>query len=163
MDMENVPGSKKASVSSITPLNKQDRMVKRWKLAKKRTWDKKQQLNNITLETNYYAALKKIKQVLSNQQQTVFERDYKEDNLENALAMHAFLSPSFYFYLECDFAYYYQVEYAFNNCKQEAQIMAILKTYQLDQMGKQVRLQPDFSTFYRNVIAIQDKQYLYVL
>jgi len=163
MDRSNVPASKNESVSSIKPLNKQDRMVKRWKLAKMRTWDKRQQVDNLTLEINHHAALKKVKELLSNQQQTVFERDYKEDNLENALAMHAFLSPGFYFYLECDYAWDYQLEYAFNNCKQEAQIKAILKSYQLDVKGKLVALQPDFNTFYRNVIAIQDKRYLYLL
>jgi len=159
MSAEQVPRSK---THPIQPIPVHLRIPKRWVLAKRRN-GVQQQLHNETIENQYHRILAKAKQLLKSQGGMYFERDYKHDNTENAFLLHAFISDSFYFTLECSMSFVYQCEYAFNNCLHEVAIRKQLSTYTLSQHAKEVDLQPTFKTFYQTVITVQDKRYLYSL
>jgi hypothetical protein len=159
MSAEQVPESKPRS---IQPIPVHQRIPKRWVLAKRRNGEQ-QQLHNEAIESEYHRILGKAKQLLKNQGGVYFNRDYKNDNTENAFILHAFLCDSFYFTLECSMTFVYQVEYAFCSCQYEEDLRKQLSTYTLSQHSKEVDLQPTFKTFYQTVITVQDKRYLHSL
>jgi hypothetical protein len=162
MNHEQPPGGKN---KGITPLPMKARMPKRWVLAKSKYGHTRQQLDNENVEGQFMHLLYKVKQLLkeSQQQQIVFERDYRNCNAENSFAMHSFISGNFYLYLECDFCYNYQVEYAFNTCLIETDIKKLLDAYLLRGRVKEVTLRPDFSTFYATVLNVQELRYILTL
>jgi hypothetical protein len=159
MSAKQVPRSKP---TSIQPISMHSRIPKRWVLAKRRN-GVQQQLHNEAIESEYQRTLAKAKQLLKSQGEIYFNRDYKNDNTENAFLLHAFMSDSFYFTLECSMTFVYQVEYAFYNCLHEKELRKHLSTYTLSQHSKEVDLQPTFKTFYQTVITVQDKRYLHSL
>jgi hypothetical protein len=159
MSAEQVPRSKP---TSIQPIPMHSRIPKRWVLAKRRN-GVQQQLHNEAIESQYYRTLAKAKHLLKNQGGVYFNRDYKNDNTENAFLLHAFISDSFYFTLECSMTFVYQCEYAFSNCQHEEDLRKHLSTFTLSQHSKEVDLQPSFKTFYQTVITVQDKRYLHSL
>jgi hypothetical protein len=159
MSTEQVPRSKS---TSIQPIPMHQRIPKRWVLAKRRN-GVQQQLHNEAIDSQYHCTLAKAKHLLKSQGGVYLERDYKNDNTENAFLLHAFISDSFYFTLECRMTFVYQVEYAFSNCRHEKVLREHLSTYTLSQHSKEVDLQPTFKTFYQTVITAQDKRYLHSL
>jgi hypothetical protein len=148
--------------TSIQPIPIHQRIPKRWVLAKRRN-GVQQLLHNETIENQYHSILAKAKQLLKSQGGVYFIRDYKNDNTENAFLLHAFISDSFYFTLECSMSFVYQVECSFSNCLHEKALRKHLSTYTLSQHSKEVDLQPTFKTFYQTVITVQDKRYLHSL
>jgi len=147
------------SKSTIVPIPKSEQMRKRWKVAQSRSLHTPQKALNALVEQRYHQVLTKVKQLISGTT-PIFERDYRHDSRENALAMHAFIGEHIYLYLECDYSYKYQVEYTFHNCPFEHHIRAMLFTYPLDTRSKVTTLKPDFTTFYENVLRVQDRKYI---
>jgi hypothetical protein len=134
-------------------------MGKTWKVAQRRSNYQEQQRTNTTVEVFYNSVLFNAKKLHGHSNQPRFERDYRNDRSESGLAMHAFLSDQFYFYLECDLHYDYNIEYAFFRCPFESEIRAMLKGYPCDTRAREANLKPDFPTFYKNVQAFQDKKF----
>jgi hypothetical protein len=149
--------------TGIKPLPHKQRLHKSCLLAKYRLKDQLQKRINICIEENFMSVLNEVKFYHAQQPQIVFERDYRHDNRENAHAMHAFISNSFYFYLECDLVYHYKVEFAFHDCAYESKFRDLLSRFQLNKQIKEVALQPSFPIFYKAVLAIQDPKYTYLL
>lgn len=142
------------------PLPKKHRFMKRWVIAEKRENHEQQTGTNRCTEAAYHRIIEAIKSRYFIPGTEYFERDYKRDKTENCLAMHSFIMPSFYIYLESSFTYDYRVEYAFNNCSFEAELRAMLKPFPLDRQATEVKLQPDFKTFYDNIMRIQDQRFI---
>lgn len=147
------------------PTGNNGAFTKRWVLAKRKYGHTQNQLNNETVESAFHSMLYKVKQLLKQHQsnQTVFEKDFRFDNTQDAFCLHAFISSNVYLYLECSLDYVYRIEYAFNNCRHEAAIRELLDAYVFIGRTKEVELQPDFSTFYAGVLRIQEKKHITVL
>jgi len=77
--------------------------------------------------------------------------------------MHSFIMPNFYWVLYCEFTYTYAVDFAFYNCPYEVEIRKMLRPFPLDRQAKEKELQPNFKTFYQNVLKIQDPAFLHSL
>jgi hypothetical protein len=167
MNENQPPTSKNNLQTSIEPVNKAIppifRMRKQCQLAISRSGHVTQKRENKQIEDAYMRVLGQAKKILAEQPQQVFERNQRRDNTENAFTMHSFLSKGFFFELSCDISCNYQVEYAFNNCSNEQEIRLLLHAYPLNSHAKEVKLKPDFSTFYAAVLAFQDKKYTYLL
>ncbi|MBS7565776.1 hypothetical protein KHS38_15310 [Mucilaginibacter sp. Bleaf8] len=139
-------------------------MTKYWVTAKTKTWNKAQQQQNHIMEVDYQIVLKKAKQLLAPDKPLFFERNFKQHGtIQELAAMHAFLSPCFYFRLDCDGAYNYQIEYAFYQCKHEKAIKVRLQCFAGNLQVTEVALQPDFATFYKNVQHYQGNKFFYTL
>lgn len=148
------------SPSTIRPIPRNLQMKKRWIIAKSRDNHKPQKARNLIVETNYHAILNRVKKLYRNATLPVFERNYLKDATESGLSMHAYLTNSFFFYLQCDCAFNYKVEYGFHNCPYEAQIRAWFDEYIFGASGTEVTPHPNFHTFYCNVIKAQDKKHI---
>jgi hypothetical protein len=146
--------------STIVAIPMQLRMRKRCSIAAIRDNNVSQKERNLKVEMAYMSTLKKVKSLFAQCAHPIFERNYRKDNSESALAMHAYLTNSFYFYLECDFLYNYQVEYALNNCPYVSEIRVMLNDFPFGINAKEVTLKPDFTMFYLNVLKVQDKKHI---
>ena len=146
--------------SSIVPIPMQLRMRKRCSFAASRDNHVSEKERNRKLEVAYMSILTKVKTLFALCVHPIFERDYRRYNSESAMAMHAYLTNSFYFYLECDFLYNTQCEFALHNCPFEKQIRALLSEFPYGIHAKEVPLKPDFTMFYLNVLKAQDKRYI---
>ncbi|WP_342644880.1 hypothetical protein [Mucilaginibacter sp. CSA2-8R] len=139
------------------------KMQKCWKLAQLRVWDQKQLARNNFIDSEYTLILIEIKKLFAKEAPLVFERDYREDKTASAQAMHCFVTPSFYFYLECDLAFNYRVEYAFGYCRLNDDILTQLNSLALDDCLFEVPLPLPFYLFYRMVQHAQPVEYFYTL
>lgn len=144
--------------SSIVPIPIGQRLKMGWGYALTRLVENRKRLNFVA-ESRYMQILQRVKPLLANTS-PLFERDYRHCNAEDALAMHAFISETFYWHLECTFHYDFMVYYAFNNCPFEDEIRKELRLYPFDTNSKEVQLQPDYLTFYKNVLRVQDRKYI---
>jgi hypothetical protein len=120
-----------------------------------------QKRDNANLEGRYHQIIAMVKKLHLKQGELYFERDYKDDSTEGYLAMHSFLTSSFYLYIECELTYDYHVEWAFHNCSYEAEVMEILTRYPMDTMSREVTPTPDLPTFYKRTLAIQSREFVY--
>ena len=156
----NVQNSIESVTQAVPPIF---RMRKLCQLAISRSGHVTQKRENKQLEDIYMQILGQVKKILAQHTQQVFERNQRRDSTENAFTMHSFLSQSFFFDLSCDISCNYQVEYAFGGCPFEQEIRALLNTYPLNPQAKEVKLQPDFNSFYHAVLAFQDSKHTYLL
>lgn len=138
-------------------------MIPYWRLAKKQTHNKAQQQRNFTMDTNFPFLVEKVKKLLTTYQPLVFERNFKREPSGSLASIHAFVAPTVYLNLDCNCAYDYEMKYAFGNCPQEAEIRALMRSYRLDDKAKEIALQPDFNTFYKDVQAFQGLDKFYKL
>ena len=145
------------------PLPKSLQRTKRWIIAQSRKNFEGQRQQNLAVEAAYHKVLNKVKEQFLKPKEIYFERDYRHDKTENFLAMHSFITTSFYWYLECDLCYNYRVEYDFGDCPFEFEILAMLKGYPLDRQTTRRYLLPDFGTFVLDLLDAQDSQYFHSL
>lgn len=142
------------------------RLAKRWKVLSLMPNQGNLKDRNGTVEWYYETILqiaKKCSAELPDEySKTVFERDYRHDHSAGCMIMHSFITPNFYWELECDFAYFYQLEYNFYNCPFEEEVRRIFKGMR-SVTPKHRPLKPDADAYFRRVIAVQDKQYIHLL
>jgi hypothetical protein len=158
---ENQPHSSKSKSISHAP--KQQCMPKRWLVAKQKFGNTRRQHDNEALELHFMNKLNSIKQLIKGKAPIVFERDYRKDNSDSALAMHGFMTDSIHLYLFCTFNFEYRIEYAFYNCPHEQAIRKLLNTFIFQGRTTEIALQPSFTEFFRNVQGYQHKRYIYSL
>lgn len=145
------------------PLTRKQYRRKRWAIAQTRGTHQYQAIRNSCTEAEYHRILNAVKTLYLKQGEVYFERNYKHEETENFLSMHSFISATCYLYLECDFCYDFQVEYAFDNCPFEAQIRTFLRIHPLDTRATEKELQPDFKSFFERVLKFQDPQFIHAL
>jgi hypothetical protein len=158
---KNTQPTGKPGMRTIPPA---ERIPKRWQEAKRKYGNTVNQLDNETVESAYHQLLYKVKQLLKQQPtQTVFEKDFRYDNAQDAFCLHAFVSSSIYLYVECSADYRYRIQYAFNHCIHEATIRKLLGAFVFTYRAKEVQLKPDFNTFFASVLQFQDSKHIYTL
>ena len=145
------------------PLPKRYQFKKPWIVAQSRKNHDMDQCQNRSTEAAFHRIIDAVKQHLSKSDKIYFERDFRHDKTHNCAAMHSFMTSSFYIYLECNIDYIYRVEFAFNNCPFESEIRQMLQPYPLDRQAVEVQKQPDYHTFFLNLLHIQDECYLHSL
>lgn len=136
---------------------------KRWKLAESRLKATYDHSTNINKEQFFMKMLKEVKQLYATVNERVFERDEREDNSRNPFLMYTFITSSFFFELECNFNYYYEVHYDIGPGLFEAGITAMLNKYYgaLEPVHK--KKEPDLHTYFKEVEAYSGSKHFYVL
>ena len=91
----------------------------------------------------------------------VYERNRRDDRtcLES---MHSFLTPSFLFNLSCDFDCNCVITYGFHDCPFENEIKKMLLESCWSCM-KEFNNISGFQTYYKNVMRMQDQEYIRIL
>lgn len=129
--------------------------AKRWLVARSRTENKLRTWKNDSVAFAYHAVIVKSKElIMRSGGDTVFERDLKEEPTEYT-GMHTFLTSSFYWRLDCELNYNYEVYYAFHDCPYEHIIRMFMKAYPLDRTTHEQVLQHGFEAFRKGVFSVQ--------
>ncbi len=146
-----------------------NRLMKRWKLAQLKYKSGYTSDLNYGTEHVYHQILTLAKTLYSQLPEgltnPVFNKDYKEDNGENALMMHCFITDNFYWELECSFAYFYRINYDFYNCPFEREIMNAIERNEpyLPNCFVRTPQKPNCLELHRRVIQVQDHEHIYLL
>ncbi|WP_295791978.1 hypothetical protein [Mucilaginibacter sp.] len=133
---------------------------KRWKWAQTRGSNPAQVRQNDCCEHSYHEVLNLVKTHHLKPGDVFYEKDSKHDTSE-FLAMHGFMTSTFFWRLDCAAYYDYEIEFAFNNCPFEAEIRRCLRAFPLDRQAKEIQLKPDFKTFYNNVLKVQPSEFIF--
>jgi len=127
---------------------------KRWRIAQTRGTNPAQVRQNECVEVSYNEVIKLVKAHHLQSGDVYFEKDSKHD-FSQFLAMHSFITPSFYWRLDCAAYYDFEIEFAFNNCSFEAEIRKLFRAFPLDRQAKEIQLKPNFTIFYKGVLTAQ--------
>ncbi|RZK38668.1 MAG: hypothetical protein EOO90_21465 [Pedobacter sp.] len=145
--------------------NSPTRSRKNYITAKKKA-TKSLKSRNDTVEVMYHAVLKRVTALYSslpkNEDRVIVEMDMKLHPLDGE-QMHAFLTPHYLLFLECDHFNHYRVEYCFHQCPLEAEIKAIMEEFLINSYSTEIRKMPDYSTYFKNVLQCQPERFIRVL
>lgn len=152
--MENVP-------KSTTPKG-----TKQWLRALTASKGNEQlKIQNNSTQTDYHRVIASMKKLYcqAGMEVTVFERDYRFDASEGLFSIHSFLTPHFYWSLDCLTTNNYVVEYDFRGFLFESELKRMLQSYPLDRTAIHKPRQPSFTAFYKRVMQVQESKYQYIL
>jgi hypothetical protein len=142
---------------SRTPVRRE---TPRWRVAKGRKDNKIQTAQNGSVEFDYHAVITKLKELIPQfGGDTIFERDYKYDPTSYT-GMHTFITSTFFWRLDCELIYNYEVYFAFYNCPYESIIRQLFTSYPLDRTTHEQTFPQGYKAFYKGVLAIQDPIYI---
>jgi hypothetical protein len=142
-------------------LLRESKGTKRWILAQRQHCKVLHETDNTSIEASYHRLLNAVKRCRLKPGELYFERDYKLDRTEGLTGMHCFLTPHFYWRLDCLFTFNYEMTYAFNNCSYEAEIRKMMEAYPLNRTTVEKQLHSDFNTFYKSVLTVQDPAFIH--
>ncbi|MDO3643839.1 hypothetical protein [Mucilaginibacter sp. L3T2-6] len=135
---------------------------KRWKTAQTRGSNPAQARQNECTEFAYHEVLNLVKMNYMQAGEVYFEKDFKHDkDPKNFLAMHSFLSLTFYWRLDCAAYYDYEIEFAFHECPFEEEVRKLFRAFPLERQAKEKVLQPNFKMFYRLCIEMMDPKFIF--
>jgi hypothetical protein len=150
--------------SHANALERQFKSRKRWMIAQSRNVNSRQHNNNnVTLEMTFAVILARAKRLYAGSHKLAFERNFKRDQSAPDLPMHCFHTECMYLYLECALDHNFVIQYAFNDCKHEAQLKELLKPLKYIGRVEEVQLKPSFAIHFKNVLAFQAKSFQYLL
>ncbi|MET3980406.1 hypothetical protein ABIB62_003007 [Mucilaginibacter sp. UYP25] len=137
---------------------------KRYQIAQARNPNSRQHNDNLSLEISYFNVLARAKRLWKDSKQLAVERDFRMDkSIAYNQVMYAFITDSFYLFLECEFDYCYSLNFAFNDCPHEVALREMLQPLTSSFRVKEVSLKPDYATFYSNALAYQLEHFRYFL
>jgi hypothetical protein len=127
----------------------------------------KQQIRiNEAVECSYHSLIGKIKRLyatLPNPNERIcIEIDMKQQAL-SPQAIRSFLTPHFYFFIECDVELRYRVEYLLHNCPFEKEIMEWLQTTILRSFHTEVVRIDDYPSYFEESLRVQPKSNIHLL
>jgi hypothetical protein len=73
------------------------------------------------------------------------------------------ITPTFFFYLECDILNNYRVEYLFHDCPVEAEIQQLINQFCMRSYSTEVVKQPDYPMFFRTCLSVQPPRFIHQL
>jgi hypothetical protein len=132
------------------------RETPRWLVTKSRTDRKYEQMQNESVEADYHRVIQAVKSfILSHGGDTIYEQNHKSDP-SSYTGMHSFVTSTFYWRLDCELNYNYEVYYAFHNCPYEAPIRKLMEAYPLDRTTHEYKFPQGYEAFYGRVLEVQD-------
>ncbi|WP_113652239.1 hypothetical protein [Pedobacter namyangjuensis] len=123
-------------------------------------------MQNGNVEASYHQLLKRVVALYSNlankAERVVVEMNMKSHPLESH-RMHAFLTPSFAFHLECDVLNRYKVEYCFENCPFEEQIKQMFARHFYNAHTLVEIKKPSYKAYFDEVLRVQPERFIRLL
>ncbi|MCX2451113.1 hypothetical protein OQX61_07495 [Pedobacter sp. PLR] len=141
------------------------RVYKNHQRAKLNSTDSQQSLNP-AIENMYHVIVRKIKELYSqlpNKEDKVMIEFNNADDPTDSHGLFTVMTPTFFFYLECDIKNNYRIEYLFHNCPLETEIMQLINKYSMASYSTEVVNQPDYPTFFRNCLQVQPSRFIFQL
>ncbi|MGY3215301.1 hypothetical protein [Mucilaginibacter sp. HD30] len=128
----------------------------RWLVTKSRTDQKYQKMQNESVEAVYHRIITLAKQlILLHGGDTIYEQDHKS-NPDSYTGMHSFVTSTFYWRLDCELNYNYEVYYAFHNCPYEQQVRELMHPFPLYCTTHEFKPKQGYEAFYTTVLEVQN-------
>lgn len=121
---------------------------------------------NLAIHDTYHLLIELVKELyatLPNESDRIIVEMNRAEEPLNPICMYTFLTPHFYFYLECSIVYQYRVEYQFDNCPFEQEIMHRLKTTILRNYSTEIMKMPNYREFFNEVLRVQPERFKRIL
>ncbi|RVU01276.1 hypothetical protein EOD41_04730 [Mucilaginibacter limnophilus] len=135
----------------------------RWRVAQLRTDHKLQKMQNECVEAAYHRVLQTVKQlIMKHGGDIIYERNHKF-NPESYTGMHSFTSSTFYWRLDCELNYNYEVYFAFHNCPFEETVRVMMLPFPLDRTTHEHQFPQGYDIFYQTVLEVQDPIFIATL
>ncbi|MCC8410494.1 hypothetical protein LJ707_16245 [Mucilaginibacter sp. UR6-1] len=136
--------------------------TKRWVQAKRITnGDSLLKIRNELVEDGYMRIIEKVKLMYQQLDHStiVFERDYRRDKSQGLFGMHTFITPHFYFNLECRLTFDFIIEYDFYNCPFEDAVSELMLGFPYNKAAIHTPQKPNCTKFHERVLNVQDPIY----
>jgi hypothetical protein len=121
---------------------------------------------NPVVQGMYFAILKKTKELYkglpSKEDRIIIELNNEQDPTDSH-GLFTLLTPSFFFYLECDIKNNYRIEYLFHDCPVEQEIQKLIDRFAMRSYSTETVKQPDYPTFFRQVLSCQPDRFIHHL
>lgn len=121
---------------------------------------------NSVIEEIYRVILKKVKELyckLPNEEDRIIIQLNNKLDPTDSHGLFTLMTPTFFFYLECDIVNNYRIEYLFYQCPFETEIEQLIKQYLVHSHSTEIVKQPDYPTFFRNCLSVQPDRFVHVL
>jgi len=121
---------------------------------------------NLAINDTYHFLIELVKELYStlpNESDRIIVELNRAQEPLNPICMYTFLTPHFYFYLECSIVFQYRVEYQFDQCPFEQEIMHRLKTTILRDYSIEIMKMPNYREFFNEVLRVQPERFKRIL
>lgn len=129
-------------------------------------YGKQYHVRNNVIETGYHFVINAVKKLyatlIPDAERTIFEMDRKA-LVNSVVGLHDFITPHFYFVLECDHMDKYWVYYAFSDCPFKKQIEQLFRRYSVTNYLKGQTFKQPFQEYFQNVLACQPREFIKIL
>jgi len=114
----------------------------------------------------FHTIVKKAKELYSklpNKEDRVIILLNNELDPTDSHGLYTLITPSFFFYLECDILSNYRIEYQFDQCPVEAEIQQLINQFAMKSFSTEVVKQADYATFFRTCLQVQPDRFIHQL
>lgn len=151
--------SERPKITQTTdPPSRNRTIAKCWKQVKDGTHPNKLKEQIWSKMTSYQLVLQKVKERYQMVGEIYFERDYTHDN-SNPFIIYSFITPTFYWYIECTLNHEINIRYDFNGCIYEPEIRELFRQYSLIRHITHTPM--DLQKHLQTVIAYQEPIYVH--
>lgn len=114
----------------------------------------------------FHTIVKKAKELYStlpNKEDRVIIELNNEQDPTDSHGLYTLITPSFFFYLECDILSNYRIEYQFDQCPVEAEIQQLINQFAMKSFSTEVVKQTDYPKFFRRCLSVQPDRFIHQL
>lgn len=118
---------------------------------------------NPAIEGMYHAILRQVKELyhtLPNKEDRIVIELNNELDPTDSHGLFTLITPSFYFYLECDILNNYRIEYLFHFCPFEQQIQKLIDQFSMRSYSTEVVKQEDYPAFFNRCLSCQPPRFI---
>jgi len=132
---------------------------KRYLIAQTRGTNPAQVQRNECVEFSYHEVLNLVKTHHLKPGEVYYEKDLKNDKSQY-LAMHSFVTPTFYWRLDCAAYYDFEIEFAFHECPFEDEIRKMFRAFPLDRQTKEKPI-THYNLFYKAAMVMLEPEFVF--
>jgi hypothetical protein len=117
---------------------------------------------NTAIDQSYHTLIEHVKKLYSklpNVDDRIVVEMNRAQEPNNPISIYCFMTPHFYFYLECDVMLRYRVEYQLFNCPYEKEITKAMKQTILRSYSTEIMKMPNYQTFFKEVLRVQPDKF----
>lgn len=125
-----------------------------------------QKAMNPVIANMYHVILKKVKELYStlpNKEDRMIILLNNELDATDSHGLFTLITPSFFFYLECDIMNNYRIEFLFHLCPFEEEIQQLINAFSMRSYSTEVVNQPNYSAFFNRCLSVQPDRFIHQL
>lgn len=121
---------------------------------------------NPVISQMYHIIVKKVKELITElpnkEDRVLIEFDNEKDPTDSH-GLFSLITPSFFFYLECDILNNYRIEYLFHECPFEEKAQKLIDQFSVRSFSTDVVKKYDYPTFFKRCLEVQPPRFIHHL